>query len=70
MNIGVDVDDVLAELMEAYLLYHNQHYNTKTQKKDMFTYSYREVFGGTEEENQQKVLKFFKETIQSSKDSG
>ena len=60
MNIGVDVDDVLAELMEAYLLYHNQHYNTKTQKKDMFTYSYREVFGGTEEENQQKVLKFFK----------
>ena len=60
MNIGVDVDEVLAELMEAYLQYHNQNYNTKTQKKDMFSYSYREVFGGTEQENQDKVLNFFK----------
>ncbi len=60
MNIGVDVDDVLAELMEAYLRYHNQNFNTRTQKKDMFSYSYRAVFGGTEEETQQKVLKFFK----------
>ncbi|MDP3698387.1 MAG: hypothetical protein Q8R47_02265 [Nanoarchaeota archaeon] len=60
MNIGVDVDEVLAELMEAYLQYHNQNYNTNAHKKDMFSYSYREVFGGTEEEHQQRVLNFFK----------
>ena len=59
MNIGVDVDEVLAELLESYLQFHNQNFNTTTQKEDMFSYSYQEVFGGTEEENTQKVLKFF-----------
>lgn len=60
MNIGIDVDEVLAELLEAFLEYHNRKYNTNTQKKDMFSDSFLEVFGGTKEENQQKVLDFFK----------
>ncbi|MEK6809197.1 MAG: hypothetical protein AABY40_00830, partial [Nanoarchaeota archaeon] len=60
MIIGVDIDEVLAELMEAYLEYHNQNYNTKMQKKDMFSYHFHEVFGGSEEENQQKICDFFK----------
>lgn len=60
MNIGVDIDEVLAELLESFLEYHNLKYKTNTKKKDMFAYSFREVFGGTEEENQQKVLDFFK----------
>ena len=60
MNIGIDVDEVLAELVEAYLEYHNQKYNTKTQKKDMFSYSFREVLGVTETENEQNLFSFFK----------
>ncbi|MDO8511136.1 MAG: hypothetical protein Q7S55_03135 [Nanoarchaeota archaeon] len=60
MIIGVDIDEVLAELLEAYLRYYNQKYNTKTQKEEMFSYSFREVLGGTEEENQQNLLDFFK----------
>ncbi len=60
MIIGIDIDEVLAELLEAYLKYHNQKYNTSAQKKDMFSYSFQEVFGGTEEETRQKVYDFFK----------
>ncbi|MEK6905956.1 MAG: hypothetical protein AABX24_06145 [Nanoarchaeota archaeon] len=60
MNIGVDIDEVLAELMDSYFQYHNQKYNTNVQKKDMFSYSFSDVFGGTEEENRLKVLDFFK----------
>jgi len=60
MNIGVDMDEVLAELLQAYLQYHNHHYDTKIQKKDMFSYSFQEVFGGTHQENKQKILDFFK----------
>lgn len=60
MNIGVDIDEVLAELMDSYFQYHNQKYNTNIQKKDMFSYSFSDVFGGTEEENRLKVLDFFK----------
>lgn len=60
MIIGVDIDEVLAELLESYLEYHNQNFNTQAQKKDMFSYSFREVFGYTEEENQRRILHFFK----------
>src|SRR3989344_3887357 len=60
MIIGIDMDEVLAELLEAYLEYHNQNYNTKIQKKDMFSYHFHEVFGGSEEETQQKLGYFFK----------
>ncbi len=60
MNIVVDIDEELAELMDSYFLYQNQKYNTHVQKKDMFSYSFSDVFGGTEEENRLKVLDFFK----------
>ena len=59
MNIGVDIDEVLAELTEAFLGYHNSLYGTKLKKKDMFSYSYHEVIGEKEEETRQKLLHFF-----------
>ena len=59
MNIGIDVDEVLAELVEAFLEYHNHTYGTKYTKKDMFSYSFHEVLGGTEEEAKLKILDFF-----------
>ena len=60
MIIGLDIDEVLAELLEAYLEYNNKRFNTRAQKRDMFSYSFREVFGYSEEENQKRVLDFFK----------
>lgn len=59
MNIGIDVDEVLADLVEAFLEYHNHNYGTNYAKKDMFSYSFHEVLGETEEEFKQKVLDFF-----------
>lgn len=59
MNIGVDIDEVLAELTEAFLAYHNHTYGTNLKKKDMFTYSYHEVIGETEKETRIKLLDFF-----------
>src|SRR3989344_278504 len=59
MNIGVDIDEVLAELTEAFLEYHNHTYGTSFKKKDMFSYAYHEVIGGTEEETKKKLMTFF-----------
>lgn len=59
MNIGIDVDEVLAEMVEAFLEYHNHTYGTNYVKKDMFSYSFHKVLGGTEEETKKKILDFF-----------
>mgnify|MGYP001599086336 FL=1 len=59
MIIGIDVDEVLAEMLEAFLEFHNQNYKTALQKKDMFSYSFHEVIGGTDEETRKKLIAFF-----------
>lgn len=60
MNIGIDVDEVLVEHLDAFLDYHNYTYGTKIQKKDMFSYSFEKVIGETEQDTRKKLLHFFK----------
>lgn len=59
MHIGVDMDEVLVEHMEAFLDYHNYNYGTKLEKKDMFSYSLNKVIGGSDQETRKKLLHFF-----------
>ncbi|HIH17736.1 MAG TPA: hypothetical protein HA282_00525 [Nanoarchaeota archaeon] len=58
MLIGVDIDDVLAEFVAALCPFHNEKYGTSLTKKDIFSYDFSEVWGGTGEEAVQKILEF------------
>lgn len=59
MNIALDIDEVLAELLEAFIQYHNSTYGTDATKKDFFSYNYWEVLGGTKEDMIKKVIEFY-----------
>ncbi|MBI1968664.1 hypothetical protein HYS49_02030 [Candidatus Woesearchaeota archaeon] len=60
MNIGVDLDEVLADSLPALLQYHNSTYGTSLTK-DLFTsYHFWETWGGTREEAIRKVYDFHK----------
>tara|TARA_Y100000310_G_scaffold344806_1_gene459650 strand:+ start:1926 stop:2516 length:591 start_codon:yes stop_codon:yes gene_type:complete len=50
MLIGVDVDDVLAELMEQLLRDYNLEHGTGISKNDVLSYDLSELWGGTIEE--------------------
>ena len=59
MNIGLDIDEVLLRLLDAFILYHNQTYGTRVVKDDFRSYSFEEAVGGSKEEMKQKVLHFY-----------
>jgi 5'(3')-deoxyribonucleotidase len=58
MKIWVDLDEVLAEFVECFLLYHNKINNTNYKKEDFFSYNFPDVYGWTKEENLQEVFDF------------
>lgn len=60
MNIAVDIDDVIADLINNLILFHNETYGTNLQKKDFTTQMYNEVWGGTLPQAIEKVSKFSK----------
>ena len=37
MKIAIDIDEVLAELMDGLIKYHNQHYGTNHGRNDFFS---------------------------------
>lgn len=59
MNIAVDNDEILFDLHGQLILFHNEEYGTKLEKKDFVSYNFHEVWGGTSEEATRKVLEFF-----------
>jgi uncharacterized HAD superfamily protein len=59
MNIALDIDEVLLDLLGAFILYHNDNHGTTAAKKDFFSYNFWEVLGGTKEEMIQKVSDFY-----------
>jgi phosphoserine phosphatase len=58
MHIAVDLDDSALDTMRSLILFHNKIYGTKLKKKDFFSCWYREVWGGTQEEEARKVEEF------------
>ncbi|MEK6906869.1 MAG: hypothetical protein AABW81_04585 [Nanoarchaeota archaeon] len=76
MKIGVDIDEVLADLINPLVEYHNITYGTTLKRDDFRTFNLWETWGGTEEEANKKLYdffhsKFFKEVplIQKSQES-
>jgi len=73
MLIGVDLDEVLADLITSFVNYHNSKYNTSFQKNDFFSYKLWDVLKCSKEDAIQRMYDFFKSPcfneIQPIKDS-
>ncbi len=59
MLIGVDIDEVLADLVEQLLRFHNERYHTTLKREDVFCYQLRHVWKCTEEEEYKRVIEFY-----------
>jgi 5'(3')-deoxyribonucleotidase len=57
--IAVDLDEVLGEFIPPLLLFHNETYGTGLTKGDFHSYRFSEVWGGTDQETQEKIMAFF-----------
>lgn len=60
MNIGIDMDEVLAEFLDSVIEFHNYEFKTNYTKQDFFSYNYWEVWGGTYEEMLNKMELFYR----------
>jgi len=73
MRIGVDIDEVLASYMDAFILFHNEKYNTSLVRSDFKQYNISHILGISYEEDVNRAYEFFEtdyfrniETIEGS----
>ena len=59
MIIGVDIDEVLANLMDNLIACYNKSHNTEFRRYDFESMRFAETWGGTDEEARQEVKSFF-----------
>lgn len=59
MLIGVDYDEVVAELLEGLLVHYNKKHGTNFRKSDFHSYNFWEVWGGTIEDAKKEVFDFY-----------
>ncbi len=59
MKIGVDIDEVLADLMNPLVRFHNENYGTNFSREHFTSFNLWETWGGTKEEAYKKVYDFF-----------
>ena len=57
--IAVDLDEVLGDFIPALALWHNNTYNTNLKPSDYFSYTFKDVWGGSDAESVEKVHEFF-----------
>lgn len=59
MSIGIDLDEVVADTLDAIIKFHNERYGTDFKKTDFRSYRFWETWGGTRDESIKEVLEFF-----------
>lgn len=59
MIIAVDLDDVLCHFLNAFIDFHNDKYATTLKRSDFRVYALNKTFGGTKEEEEQKINSFY-----------
>lgn len=73
MNIGIDIDDVLAEFQIPFLKFYNNKHATFFQKKDIHKYDYTKIFNISYEDLVKNIYEFYQtkefEQLLPSKDS-
>lgn len=60
MKIGVDIDEVLGELLRLFIELHNTENSTRIRVEDILDYSIAKLFGCTQQEIDRKIERFFK----------
>jgi 5'(3')-deoxyribonucleotidase len=50
MKIGIDLDEVLADFLSAFIEYHNATHQTSLKQEDFLSYGFEDACGKTEEE--------------------
>ena len=58
MLIAVDLDDVLADTVNAVVSFHNETYGTTLTREDFISPHWEDVWGGTRAESVNKFLEF------------
>lgn len=61
--IAVDADEVLAEFMEYFLMFHNKKYQTKFLKTDVTSFRFEEVFNIEETEVLHRIGEFYEDVL-------
>lgn len=59
-KLAVDMDEVLAHFLPAFIEFHNEKYGTNVSKKDFFSYEFWTIFNESPTESIQKVYDFHK----------
>lgn len=59
MIIGIDIDDVLAEFIQEYLIYHNSITGSAYVKEDITDYKLQNTLPFNEEEILKKIFRFY-----------
>jgi len=58
--VGIDIDEVKADLMNPLINFHNFYYGTSLSRNDFKTFNLWETWGGTEYQTKRKVKEFFR----------
>ncbi len=59
MTIGVDCDEVLAQFLKAYLLFHNERYHTDMRPEQFTSYFSWNFLGISREEETKRLYEFY-----------
>ena len=59
MKIAIDVDEILANLVDSVITFHNETYNTSLTRDTFRSYQFHENWGGTQLEAIEKMHEFF-----------
>ena len=60
MLLGIDLDEIVADSLDAIIKFHNEKYKTNLKKDNFVSYRFWEIWGGTKEESVKKISEFFK----------
>lgn len=59
MILAIDLDEVLAEFVRAFLDFHNAKYGTKFKREDITSYNFYEIFKEGKSETMRKIYELY-----------
>ena len=59
MKIGIDLDEILADLVNPLIVWHNGVYGTNLERNNLTSYSLEEIWGGSREDTERKFKEFY-----------
>jgi 5'-nucleotidase len=60
MIIAIDVDEVLADLLSQFIIFHNETYGTKLKREEFITYNWWDTMHEDFEQMKKEIYNFFK----------